>query len=122
MQLPQEWQTWCRLAIEQHEDYREIMLLHPPVECFVIFDDLPGPEPLFSNKQEEGGCFRDALRQFGKPKAAGAQTRRCKENLGLGILAAQRIFDALHERKVLRVVAEKPAPHAETANSATSLA
>ena len=50
MQLPQERQSGRRLAVQQHEDDRKIGLLHPAVESFVVFDDLPRSESLFPDQ------------------------------------------------------------------------
>src|SRR5262249_5002819 len=107
MQLPQERQSGGRLAVEQYEHDREGSLLHAPVERLVIFGDLPGAEPLLADQQRERRGFGD----FRRPVAAGTQALRCKEYLGVGILVTQGRLDPLHQRKVLRIVAQEPTPH-----------
>jgi len=72
MQLPQEWQAGCWGTVEQHEDDREIVLLHAAVESLVIFDDLPASESIFPDQQHEGCRLGYSFSQLGQPKTAGA--------------------------------------------------
>ena len=111
MQLPQERQAGCRLAVEQHEHHREVLLLHAPVDRLVIFGDLPGADAILADQQDKGRCFSDFLDEFGQPEAARAQALECEKDVRLGVLAPQRRLKPLHEREVLRIVTEEPAPH-----------
>jgi hypothetical protein len=62
-------------------------------------------------------CASKSIGQFGKPKAASAQSRRRKENLGVGIHGPERSVNPPHEGEVVRVVAEKPALHVRIAGN-----
>jgi hypothetical protein len=84
---------------------RLIWLINAPVECLVIFDDLPPTYPFFADKQDERGGFGDFLGQFRQKVAASAQALRCEENLRPSILLPQRSLQRLHQRMILRVVA-----------------
>jgi hypothetical protein len=65
VQLAQKRQPRGRLAIEKHKHNWKIGFLNAAVERLVIFGDLPGSKPLFSNQQNEGrgrGYFVDYFR------------------------------------------------------------
>ena len=111
VQLPQERKPGRRLAVEEHEDDREARLLHTPIDGLVIFGHLPRTEALLADQQHEGRGIGDLLCQFRQPVAASAQAARCKEDMSVCVLLAQRGFKGADEREVLRVVAKKPAPH-----------
>jgi hypothetical protein len=40
-----------------------------------------------------------------------ARRRRRKENFCVRVLVPERLFEALHEPQILRIVAQKPVPH-----------
>ena len=113
MQLPQERQAGRGLAVEQHEHHREGCFLHAPVDRLAVFGDLPGAEPPLADQQNEGRRLGDFLGEFRKPIAAGAQALGREKDVQLGILAPQRRLERLHQREVLRIVAQEPATHSE---------
>ena len=111
VQLAQKRQTRGRLAIEKHKHDWKIGFLHAAIERLVIFGDLPGSEPLLSDQQNEGRRFGDFLGDLRKPIAPRAQALRREKYVGFGILAPERSLERLYQREVLRIVAQKPAPH-----------
>ena len=72
------------------------VLLHAPVERFVIFGHLPRAEPLLADQQHEDRGLGDFVGELGQPEAAGPQALRGKENLRLGVLALERRLEDLH--------------------------
>ena len=75
---------------------------------------LPRTEALLADQQHEGGRLGDFLGELRQPEAAGAQALGREEDVRVGVLAPQRRLERLHQREVLRVVAQEPAPHAGT--------
>jgi hypothetical protein len=113
MQLPQERQPRRRLAVEQHNDHREVMLLHAAVERLVVFHYLPRADALLANQQDEDRRLGDRTRKLREPQASGPQAFRRKENPCVRVLGPERLFEALEEPQILRIVTEKPAPHSK---------
>ena len=115
MKLPQEWQPRRWLTFEQQEHDRKVGLLHPPVERFVVLHRLPRADALLAHQQDEGCCLGDFLGKLRQPEAAGTQALGREKATRIGVLAPQRRFKRLHQRKVLRIVTQKPATHSSTA-------
>ena len=113
VQLPQEWKSRRWLTFEQQEHDREVELLHPPVERFVVLHRLPRADALLANQQDEGCCLGDFLGKLRQPEAARTQALGRVKETRIGVLAPQRRFKRLHQRKVLRIVTQKPAPHSK---------
>src|SRR5262245_27432193 len=111
MKLAQKRQSRGGLTFQEDHDDREVRRLHAPIKRFVIFYNLPWPEPLLPDQQHEGRGLGNFLGKLWQPIVAGTQTLRSKEGLSLGVLALERNLEPLHDRKVLRIVAEKPTPH-----------
>ncbi len=107
VQLAQKRQPRGRLAIEKDEYDGKIGFLHAAVERLIIFGDLPGSEPLLSDQQNEGRRFGDFLGEFRKPIAPRAQALGRKKDVRFGIFVPERCLERLHQREVLRIVAEK---------------
>ena len=111
MELAQEGQARRLAPVEQNQDNGEVGLLHPLVERLVIFDHLPRAETVLADIENEGAGIGDGLGQLRQPISAGAQRLGREEYLGVGDLAAKEAVELLDDRKVNRVVAQKPAPH-----------
>ena len=89
---------------------------------------LPSPTGLrawlIMHKSYEGGAIAnvkpfiqpvqvDLHREPWPPVAAGAQALGCEENCRIWILTPEGGLNCRHERQVLRIVAQEPAPHSQ---------
>ena len=101
------------LPFEQHNNEWKIRRLHPLVERFVVFIDLPVAEAALSNQQNERGRLRDFLGKLRRPGTAGAQVRGGEEDARGGVLALDGGLEPLRQRLIRRVIAEKPALHSK---------
>ncbi len=115
MQLLKQWQPRRCLPVEQHQDQRKFWFFYTPVNCLVVFRNLPGTKTLFANEENECGSVRNLLHKLGQPIAAGSKTFRRKKNPRAGVAPMQRALERLNQGEILRVVAEKPAPHSKCA-------
>src|SRR6185295_10452013 len=105
-------QTGSRLPLQQDQDDRDAA-----VARLAVLVELPAAQALFADQQDDAGGTADFIGKLLQPIAAAAQALGGEENVRLGILAAQDLLERLHEREVLRVVAEKPVPHLKVTTS-----
>src|SRR5262245_35002126 len=111
MQATQEGQARRGLAFEQDQDVGEIGDVYPLVEGLVILQHLPIADALLTHQQDKSVRLRDLIGEGFRPKAPGAQTRGREEHPSVTVLALKSPLQALGQRLIGRMVAEKPPSH-----------
>jgi hypothetical protein len=116
VQPPKEQEAGRHLPIEQEQNDREALILRTPVESFVIFDDLPRPEPLRPTSKTNAVASAIFLASSGARNRRRASFWARGKSSPRGVLRISAASRSPHERKVLRVAAEKPASHLDRKN------